>query len=87
MQGRKGEFVEVFTDLLGQGYARAIVDGETIQLTEPPTLKKQNKHVAYYIAPDSIACAMPARSMMPCSNDLKKKMNAVNLLRKYISQF
>ncbi|MEY4312903.1 MAG: excinuclease subunit UvrA [Actinomycetota bacterium] len=44
VQGRKGEFVEVFADLLGQGYARAIVDGETIQLTEPPTLKKQNKH-------------------------------------------
>jgi excinuclease ABC subunit A len=44
VQGRKGEFVEVFADLLGQGYARAIVDGEVIQLTEPPTLKKQNKH-------------------------------------------
>jgi excinuclease ABC subunit A len=42
--GRKGEFVDVFADLLGQGFARALVDGELIQLSEPPTLKKQNKH-------------------------------------------
>jgi excinuclease ABC subunit A len=42
--GRKGEFVEVFADLLGQGYARALVDGEVIQLSEPPVLKKQLKH-------------------------------------------
>ena len=27
-----------------QGYSRARVDGETIQLTEPPKLKKQEKH-------------------------------------------
>jgi excinuclease ABC subunit A len=44
VQGRKGEFVEVFADLLGQGYARALVDGEVIQLSEPPVLKKQVKH-------------------------------------------
>lgn len=44
VQGRKGEFVEVFSDLLGQGYARAVVDGEVIQLSEPPALKKQVKH-------------------------------------------
>ena len=42
--GRKGEFVDVFADLLGQGFARAVVDGDVIQLTEPPILKKQNKH-------------------------------------------
>ena len=42
--GRKGEFVDVFADLLGQGFARALVDGELIQLSEPPVLKKQNKH-------------------------------------------
>ncbi len=44
VQGRKGEFVDVFADLVGQGFARALVDGELIQLTEPPVLKKQIKH-------------------------------------------
>ena len=41
---RKGEFVDLFKDLALQGYARARVDGATIQLTEPPKLKKQEKH-------------------------------------------
>ena len=41
---RKGEFVELFAELVTQGYSRARVDGETIQLTEPPKLKKQEKH-------------------------------------------
>ena len=41
---RKGEFVDLFADLQTKGYSRARVDGETIQLTEPPTLKKQEKH-------------------------------------------
>ncbi|MFJ8044360.1 excinuclease ABC subunit UvrA [Kitasatospora sp. NPDC096147] len=41
---RKGEFVDLFADLQSKGYARARVDGATIQLTEPPTLKKQEKH-------------------------------------------
>jgi len=41
---KKGEFVELFQELSGQGYSRAIVDGETIQLASPPALKKQVKH-------------------------------------------
>ena len=41
---RKGEFVDLFSDLVTQGYSRARVDGETISLSEPPKLKKQEKH-------------------------------------------
>ncbi|CAM8630659.1 excinuclease ABC subunit UvrA [Candidatus Planktophila dulcis] len=41
---RKGEFVDLFAELVTHGYSRARVDGETIQLTEPPKLKKQEKH-------------------------------------------
>ncbi|GAB7034215.1 excinuclease ABC subunit UvrA [Streptomyces sp. NPDC021749] len=41
---RKGEFVDLFSDLQTKGYSRARVDGETIQLAEPPKLKKQEKH-------------------------------------------
>ncbi|MEV0448139.1 excinuclease ABC subunit UvrA [Streptomyces sp. NPDC050600] len=41
---RKGEFVDLFADLQTKGYSRARVDGQTIQLSEPPTLKKQEKH-------------------------------------------
>ncbi|MFJ6382194.1 excinuclease ABC subunit UvrA [Kitasatospora sp. NPDC092039] len=41
---RKGEFVDLFADLQSKGYSRARVDGATIQLAEPPKLKKQEKH-------------------------------------------
>ncbi|MFJ6216547.1 excinuclease ABC subunit UvrA [Streptomyces sp. NPDC092296] len=44
VRARKGEFVDLFADLQAKGYARARVDGATVQLTEPPTLKKQEKH-------------------------------------------
>lgn len=44
VSARKGEFVDLFQDLALQGYSRARVDGETIQLSEPPKLEKQYKH-------------------------------------------
>ena len=41
---KKGEFVDLFKELSAKGYARAVVDGELIQLAEPPVLKKSYKH-------------------------------------------
>jgi excinuclease ABC subunit A len=44
VQGRKGEFVDLFAELQTKGFSRARVDGEVISLTEPPKLEKQIKH-------------------------------------------
>ena len=44
VRARKGEFVDLFQDLVSQGYARARVDGTVVALSEPPKLKKQEKH-------------------------------------------
>ncbi|WIW69398.1 excinuclease ABC subunit UvrA [Kocuria sp. ChxB] len=44
VKGRKGEFQDLFQQLSQQGYARAVVDGETVQLEDAPKLKKQYKH-------------------------------------------
>ncbi|GAA1082509.1 excinuclease ABC subunit UvrA [Tsukamurella spumae] len=41
---RKGEFVDLFNQLQTQGYSRARIDGVVYQLSEPPKLKKQEKH-------------------------------------------
>lgn len=41
---QKGEFVDLFQELAASGFSRALVDGELIQLSEPPALKKQIKH-------------------------------------------
>ncbi|MDN5603888.1 MAG: excinuclease ABC subunit UvrA [Kocuria sp.] len=44
VRSRKGEFADLFASLTQQGYSRAVVDGEQIQLAEAPKLKKQYKH-------------------------------------------
>lgn len=44
VQQQKGEFRDLFEDLLKQGFLRVRVDGEFYQLTEPPTLRKNFKH-------------------------------------------
>jgi excinuclease ABC subunit A len=41
---RKGEFTDLFAELQTKGYSRARVDGTTVQLSDPPKLKKQEKH-------------------------------------------
>ncbi|MDE2591549.1 MAG: excinuclease ABC subunit UvrA [Actinomycetales bacterium] len=41
---KKGEFADLFRDLITQGFARAVVDGTTIQLAEAEPLKKTFKH-------------------------------------------
>ena len=44
VRGRKGEYADLFKELQSKGFARARVDGEVVQLTEPPTLEKKLKH-------------------------------------------
>ncbi|WP_441408573.1 excinuclease ABC subunit UvrA [Arthrobacter sp. 2MCAF15] len=44
VRGRKGEFVDLFKELTAKGYSRARVDGELVQLSDPPKLGKQFKH-------------------------------------------
>ncbi len=41
---RKGEFVDLFAELQSQGYSRVLVDGTVHPLTDPPKLKRQDKH-------------------------------------------
>ena len=44
VRGRKGEHQKVFEDIRRAGYVRARVDGEVIDLEEPPELDKYKKH-------------------------------------------
>ncbi len=41
---RKGEYVDLFAELQSKGYARARIDGVVHALSDPPKLKKQEKH-------------------------------------------
>ncbi|NLE97718.1 MAG: excinuclease ABC subunit UvrA, partial [Propionibacterium sp.] len=44
VRGRKGEFADIFRQLLGDGYARVRIDGEIHQLTDLPKIDKRRKH-------------------------------------------
>ena len=41
---KKGEFSDLFRELISQGFARAVVDGEVVQLTDAKPLRKTYKH-------------------------------------------
>ncbi len=44
VDNRKGEHVQLMDNLYSQGFLRARINGEVIDLAEPPKLEKNNKH-------------------------------------------
>jgi excinuclease ABC subunit A len=44
VRGRKGEFREMFESARKQGFVRAYVDGEVVELASPPTLNRRQNH-------------------------------------------
>jgi excinuclease ABC subunit A len=44
VRGRKGEFRELFESARKQGFIRAIVDGQVVELANPPKLNKRQNH-------------------------------------------
>ena len=44
VEGRKGEHIEVFESARRLGFTRAQVDGEIVEIENPPKLDKQKKH-------------------------------------------
>lgn len=63
VRARKGEFVDLFAELSSKGFARARVDGATIQLTDPPKLAKQVKHTIEVVV-DRLAIKEDARQRL-----------------------
>ena len=44
VRSRKGEYKQLFLDLLKDGFLRARIDGEVCDLSDPPTLALREKH-------------------------------------------
>ncbi|MGB2985894.1 MAG: excinuclease ABC subunit A, partial [Phycisphaerae bacterium] len=44
VRGQKGEYRDLFEDMIRQGYARARVDGEVVALAEAPELARNVRH-------------------------------------------
>jgi excinuclease ABC subunit A len=44
IRGKKGEYRKQMLQMVKEGFTRAIVNGEMVELADPPTLDKQKKH-------------------------------------------
>jgi excinuclease ABC subunit A len=73
VRGQKGEYRDLFEDLLRQGYARARVDGEIVSLSEPPALGRHVRHdIEIVIDRLTITASSRARLAEAVENALKR---------------
>jgi excinuclease ABC subunit A len=80
---RKGEFVDLFTDLVKQGYSRAIVDGEAISLSEAPKLKKQEKHTIHVVI-DRLTAKADSKSRLTDSIETALRLSSGIVLLDFV---
>jgi excinuclease ABC subunit A len=73
VRGRKGEYLDLFADLQSKGYARVRVDGVVHPLTEPPKLKKQEKHTIEVVV-DRLAVKTSAKQRLTDSVETALKL-------------
>ena len=63
VRGQKGEFRDLFDDLIRAGYVRARVDGEIVSLTEDLALQKNHRHDIEVVI-DRLAVSAESRSRL-----------------------
>jgi excinuclease ABC subunit A len=80
---RKGEFVDLFVDLVKQGYSRAIVDGEAVSLSEPPKLKKQEKHTIQVVI-DRLTAKADSKSRLTDSIETALRLSSGIVLLDFV---
>ena len=79
IQRQKGEYRDLFEDLLKQGFLRARVDGRVVSLAEAPALDKQMKHTIEVII-DRLKAGTTARARLAEAVELALRMGKGRLL-------
>ncbi|GAA1858090.1 excinuclease ABC subunit UvrA [Asanoa iriomotensis] len=85
VRGRKGEYVDLFAELQSKGFARARVDGVVHPLTEPPKLKKQEKHTIEVVV-DRLAVKGSAKQRMTDSIETALRLAAGVVLLEFVDE-
>ena len=85
VRGRKGEYVDLFAELQSKGFARARVDGVVHPLTEPPKLKKQEKHTIEVVV-DRLAVKASAKQRMTDSIETALRLAAGVVLVEFVDE-
>lgn len=79
IRGQKGEYRDLFEDLLKQGFVRARVDGEVVSLNEPLQLDRQMRHDIEVVV-DRLSVQSSMRTRMSEAVDLALKLGDGNLI-------
>src|SRR5205814_6123921 len=85
VRGRKGEYLDLFGELQSKGYARARVDGVVHPLTEPPKLKKQEKHTIEVVV-DRLTVKASARQRLTDSIETALKLASGVVVLEFVDQ-
>ncbi len=73
VQGRKGEFRELFENVRKQGFIRAYVDGELVEIATPPKLNRRQNHSISVIV-DRLAARSEDRARLADSVETALKL-------------
>jgi len=79
IQGQKGEYRDLFDDLLKQGFVRARVDGEIVQLSEDLKLDRQMRHYIEVVI-DRLVAGKALRARLAESVEQALKLGEGSLL-------
>ena len=83
VRGRKGEYVDLFAELQSKGFARARIDGTVHPLTEPPKLKKQEKHTIEVVV-DRLSVKASAKQRMTDSIETALRLASGVVLLEFV---
>ncbi len=79
IQGQKGEYRDLFDDLLKQGFVRARVDGDVVQLSEDLKLDRQMRHYIEVVI-DRLVAGKALRARLAESVEQALKLGEGSLL-------
>ena len=79
IRSQKGEYRDLFADLLKQGFVRARVDGQTVSLTDDLQLDRQMRHTIEVVI-DRLTIGPAARPRLAEAVELALKLGGGNLI-------
>ena len=79
IRGQKGEYKDLFADLLKQGFARARVDGQVVPLTDNLRLDRQMRHNIEVVI-DRLTIKSDVRPRLAEAVELAMKMGEGSLI-------
>ncbi|MFH1918475.1 MAG: excinuclease ABC subunit UvrA, partial [Planctomycetota bacterium] len=79
VRGKKGEYRDLFEDLVKQGFVRARVDGNVVRLTDDLRLDRQMRHYVEVVV-DRLTAGPDSRSRLAESVELALRLGDGNLI-------